>query len=131
MSECSITSRRQRDTPRRSGTYGHPDSMGPTPGAATNIPHIAHDLTERQKTNALELMHEAAQTLWVSCSKLVNQGNDNWNIISKYLGDDDAELNRARLKMDSLVARDFDREKVRLDARNATLIAKPVEDKTI
>ena len=92
---------------------------------------IAHELSERQKANALKLMEEATHCLRRSCSKLVNQGNDNWNIVSKYVGDDDAELNRARLKMDSLVARDYDREKVRLDARNATLIATPVTDKAI
>ena len=92
---------------------------------------IAHELTERQKTKALQLMEEAARTLRISCSKLVNQGNENWNIVSKYVGNDDAGLNKARLKMDSLVARDFDQEKVRLDAKNATLIANPVADKSI
>ena len=92
---------------------------------------FAHELTDRQRQNALKLMSEASASLRKSCSNLVKQGNNNWNIVSKCIDTDDAELNRVRLKMDSLVARDFDREKVRLDARNATLIANPVTNKTI
>ena len=92
---------------------------------------FAHELSDRQRQNALKLMTEASSCLRVSCAKLVNQGNDNWNIVSKYIEDDETELNKVRLRMDSLVARDFEREKIKLDARNATLIADPVEDKTI
>ena len=92
---------------------------------------VAHELTERQRTNALQLMQEATHSLRRQVSKMVTQGNENWNIVNKYLADDDDELNKVRVKMDGLVARDFDREKIRLDAHNAVLIADPVTDAAI
>ena len=92
---------------------------------------VAHELTDRQRLNALKLMSEAAASLRKTCATLVRQGNNNWNIVSKCIGDNDTELNQARLRMDSLVARDFQREKEKLDARNANIIAHPVDNKTI
>ena len=92
---------------------------------------VAHELTDIQRTNALKLMSESSASLRKCCCNLVRQGNMNWNIVSKCIGDNDTELDQARLKMDGLVARDFEREKVRLDARNANLIAHSVTNKTI
>ena len=76
---------------------------------------LAHELCDQQRKNALQLMSEAANRLRISCATLVTQGNNNWDIVSKCIGDNDIELNQARVKMDSLVARDFEREKIRLD----------------
>ena len=92
---------------------------------------VTHELTDRQRKNALLLMKEATFSLRKTVSKMVTQGNENWNVVAKYLGDNDQELNKARLKMDSLIARDFEKEKTKIDAHNAVLIANPVQDKAI
>ena len=92
---------------------------------------LAGHMVDRQIKNALKLMKESAQLLRTSCSHLVTQGNLNWNIVSKYFHGDDQLQNKARLKMDAFVAKDFDKEQTRLDAKAGVLIATPVKHSTI
>ena len=92
---------------------------------------ITPQLIRIQKRNAIALQREAAKLLRRSCTHLTTQGTLNWNIVANFYGKDDTGLTQARIRMDSMVAKDFTREQDKLEEKKNYIWDHPVTNETI
>ena len=102
--------------------------LEPIPGYLLNI---SPQLIRIQKRNAIALEREAAKLLRRSCTHLTTQGTLNWNIVANFYGKDDAGLEKARRKMDSMVAKDFTKEQDKLEDKKDFIFDHPVTNDDI